>query len=101
MSRVISSGLAEKAARAGGEHETRHALRFGGGDPPPEGGEAVVAAPLVVARVPSALRLRHQAGFAHAPERAVQGARLELDLSFAAPEGLLHDRVAVPLAVAQ
>src|SRR6185436_15179450 len=38
---------------------------------------------------------------AHPAQGAVEGARLELELPFAAAQGFLHDRVAVPLAVAQ
>src|SRR5581483_1814355 len=83
-------------------HEQRQAIRLGGGDLASARREAVVATAVVVGlSVQRDVELLDQAVHHHALDRSIERARPQLGLAIGDPLHVLHDAVAVHLAVGQ
>ena len=81
--------------------QTRETRGFSGGDLSAERSDGVVAAAFVVVAGADRTTNRrfHETGGNESSKRAVERARLELELAVASGFGFLNDRVAVPITL--
>src|SRR4051812_34554408 len=94
----LRSRTAQQPVRARDRHQAPQPVSFAAGDATPHRGQPVVLPPLVVEidRRP-ARRFGDPAVLQHSVQRAIQRARLQLDLAVGQPGDFLEDGVAVTL----